>query len=269
MDLINNRRYINFFTSSNPVDGAINVSSDGSRFSMPLSDPLVIPRNAYNVQLDFLQAQMYNSFPNIFSGGQSNPQNNLMYFVYLGASYLLTIPQGQYDFTSFQDLVESFESLNSIPVGTFLFSANANTGYVTLYINAYNSSVDFTQPNTPRLLLGFNAVLLATTITYLSFTAANYAHFNTVDFVILHSSLVPGILLNGIYNQNCLQCFITSGPGEIFVTEPINSSPLPADNLIGTSTSSIDFYITDQSQNALDTGGEFYYARIRVSYSLV
>ena len=56
---------INIFFSSSELSGATDVSSDGSRFSVLLDNPIKIPQNALNCSLGVVQASIWNTSPNI------------------------------------------------------------------------------------------------------------------------------------------------------------------------------------------------------------
>ena len=56
---------INLFFSSSELASAQNVSSDGSRFSVILDNPIKIPQNALNCTLGVVQASIWNTSPNI------------------------------------------------------------------------------------------------------------------------------------------------------------------------------------------------------------
>ena len=58
---------ISLLVSSDPAQGASNVSQDGSSFEIQLDDPIVIPRDALNVTVSVEEASVWWVVPNIIS----------------------------------------------------------------------------------------------------------------------------------------------------------------------------------------------------------
>ena len=60
------------FFSSDPRNGAKNVSNDGSSFTVALNSPLSIPKGAVMCELGVSQASIWNTSPNISPSFENN-----------------------------------------------------------------------------------------------------------------------------------------------------------------------------------------------------
>ena len=87
-----------FFFSSDTVAGAQNVSSDGTRFSVQLADPIAIPDGALTCELGVVTASIWNNSPNIGAGlGPAGVDNNKFQYTTSTApagTYSTTLPTG-------------------------------------------------------------------------------------------------------------------------------------------------------------------------------
>ena len=61
-----------FFLTSNPAVGAENVSTDGSRFEVNLTNDLSIPAGASDIEMCVSQAAIWNVSPNVAAGFGNN-----------------------------------------------------------------------------------------------------------------------------------------------------------------------------------------------------
>jgi hypothetical protein len=153
---------ISMLVSSNPINGARNISSDGSYFEIQLQDGLKIPRNAINVNISVEEASIWWVVPNIITGENdklyiTGPDNNNNQ-----QNFILTIPQGLYDLTGLNNaIVRELENNNAKTdsvIGPLIqLVADQATQKVILRVNYVNTSVDFTQTKTCREILGFNS----------------------------------------------------------------------------------------------------------------
>ena len=75
-------------------------------------------------------------------------------------AYTVTIPQGLYDLTTLQSAVQrdlSNQGATISPDPVITFAADISTSKVDLIFNYDSMEVDFTQTDTPRLILGFDS----------------------------------------------------------------------------------------------------------------
>ncbi len=253
--------------SSDPLAGAKNVSSNGDSFMVQLTDNLAIPSGALNVNLSVQEATVWNVVPNISVA----LGNNKMYITEGGTPYVLTIPNGLYDLVEFNSTIARLlenAGATTTPSPLVAFTGDDATQKVIMRVNYTNVVVDFTPADTPRLILGFDATVFPVNPSApVNYLAPNTANFNTVEYFLIHTDLIQkGISVNGQYNQSISTVLITVPPGSQIVSSPQNPPSIDAQDLAGTSKKTFRVWITDQNNNAIDTLGETFTARIKISY---
>ena len=266
------KEQINFLASSDPANGATGISSGGDQFTVQLQDGIRVPKDAHKVQVSLHEATIWNTIPNITTG-----VNDKFYITAPRASddaltaYTITIPSGLYDLSALNDaILRELENdgakTNPNPVVNLL--ADDATQKVEIRVNYANIDIDFTQTDTFRDILGFNSQNLTNgATTPFIHLADNTAAFNTINSFLIHSDLVSrGIRLNNSYNQTLGQVLIDVSPGSQIVSKPFNPPEVSADELAGSIKSTIRFWLTDQANNTVNTAGEFYTARIVISF---
>lgn len=269
---------ISLIVSSDPSQGAINRSSDGSKFEVQLDESLEIPRDALNVSLSVEEATVWWTVPNIITG-----QNDTMYIfgddnqgVPVPQLFTITIPQGLYDLAQLNatvlNLLENAGARTldggGNPLPLISMSPDDATQKVVIRFNYTNVYVDFSQPQTPREILGFDAIqygpFAGAPINQL---APNVAEFNQVNYFLIASDLVQkGIRFNNRYNQIISQVLIDVAPGSQIVSTPFNPPRISANELAGAKRSNLRFSLTDDQLRPVDTSGEFFTARIVIRY---
>jgi len=99
------KKEINIIVSSDPTQGASNVSNDGSSFDVIMSEPLSLPKNAINAYLAVEESTVWWVMPNFV--------NNKMYFhlpteanstIY--NDYVVNISTGLYDLSAFNNVLQ-------------------------------------------------------------------------------------------------------------------------------------------------------------------
>ena len=151
-----------FVLSSNPENGASNITNNGSSFELLLNEPLlVVPKHAYNLRLTCPVTTMWWNIPNVVTGendritikGYDNA-NNIQ-------TFNIAIPQGLYK----QDDLNLFIKTALVKHGAKVeddttlieIKADSYTQKIMLELNYENTSVDFTAINS--LSRGLNSVL--------------------------------------------------------------------------------------------------------------
>ena len=95
------------------------------------------------------------------------------------------------------------------------------------------------------------------------------ANLNTLNYFLIGSSIVSqGIRFNSSYNQTIAQVLVDVAPGSQIVSQPFNPARCDASNLIGAKRTSLRFFLTDDKNKPVNTGGEYWSARIVISYSI-
>lgn len=268
---------ISMVVSSDPSQGAINRSQDGSEFEISLEEPLEIPRDALTVVVRVEEATVWWTVPNIIKG-----VNDTMY-VYgdskdnIPQLFTVQIQQGLYDLTGLNSSLHSeLEKLGAkteddgeiLPLVSF--SADSSTQRVLLRLNYTNVYVDFTKTDTPREILGFNSQIVGPDSgAPLNILADQTAKFNTVNYFLLASNLVSrGMRFNNRFNQVISQILIDVPPGSQIVSKPFNPANINAQELAGSKLGNLKFRLTDDKMRPVNTNDEYYSARIVISYKI-
>jgi hypothetical protein len=264
----------NMIASSDPDAGAINISADGSRFEIQLQDAIQLPAEAINVQIAVEEATVWWVVPNINTG-----VNDKMYITVPRASddaltaYVITIPQGLYDLSGLNQAIArelSNAGAKIDPSNTVLLTADEATQKVEIVLNYLGSQIDFTQPDTPREILGFDSQIVGpSVIAPYTQIADNVAGFNTVNYFLIHSDLTnKGIRFNNNYNQTISQVLIDVPPGSQIVSRPFNPARINAQELAGAKRTNIRFWLTDDKDRPVNTNGEYFTCRVVIKYLL-
>jgi hypothetical protein len=185
----------------------------------------------------------------------------------------VTIPQGLYDLTGLNtSILTQLENAGarSDPSPLINLTADSNTQKVIIRFNYSNVYVDFTQLQTPRVILGFNSAVYGPYAgAPVNIFADTTAGFNTINYFLLGSDLVrQGIRFNNTYAGVIAQVLIDVSPGSQIVSTPFNPSKIQCDELIGTKRSNLRFRLTDDKLRPVNTNGEFYSARIVIRYQI-
>lgn len=243
--------------SSNPLLGAQSISADGSTFTASLQEPFQLPSNAFNVTVEVSQATIWWNTFNVIEGKNffrfvraNNPSIQLSTIIPPGlysfdtlnqwlVNYLSTIGVTNYTWTADQPTQRVLQNFTPSPVGIFRTVWTADTIHELL-------GIDIGLTNYPN-------------VTQESIPGENTARFNTVDYYLIHSSLVSrGIRLNGVYNQLVAQVPIDQPPGSELLYFPQNPPQSPANELVGSVVSQVQFILTDSNNVPVNTRGEAY-----------
>jgi len=261
---------VNMLVSSETEAGAINVSRDGSEFEVQLQEPIHIPREAIGTTISVEEASVWWSVPNIITG-----ENDLMFITYNDGvnpvfNYNLIIPQGLYDLNGLNQAIERELTNQSAPTNPSLISLTPDdaTQKVEIQANYAGVSIDFTQAQTFRIILGFNSSLVGPSIIAPEiFIAPNVAQFNSVNYFLIHSDISgKGIRFNNNYNQTIAQVLIDVAPGSQIVSKPFNPARTSAEELNGSRRTNIRMWLTDDLNRPVNTNGETWSARIVIKY---
>mgnify|MGYP001573321603 CR=1 FL=1 len=263
------KRSVSLLLSSDPTLGAVNRSADGSTFEVEFSRPLDIPKEALDVEVSMQSATVWWTVPNILEG-----KNDTFYIDDNGTPYAPVIPEGLYDTPGLNAaLVRELSALGA-PVGLLTLGQDDNSGRVILQFALQDTSVDFTPLDTPRDILGFDSQVVGPSpapppggIT--SVLAPNVAAFNTVNSFLIHGDIVSnGIQLNGLYSQILGRVLIDQPPGSQLLSTPFNPPKVEANELKGALRKRIRMQLTDQSNRAVNTAGEYWTAQLEIVYQV-
>lgn len=223
------------------------------------------------IQLDTSQSQRYvvsgllEQNLNPSTGSFSRLRNDVV------QNYAITIPNGLYDLNGLdQSILRELENAGAKNDPNVLFSLSPDeaTNKVEIRFNYDSVSIDFTQPNTFREILGFNSQVVGPYATVpRNILADNVAAFNQVNYFIIHSDLTnSGIRFNNQYDQAVAQVLIDVAPGSQIVSTPYNPPRIMVDELVNTKRDLIRMWLTDDKNRRINTNSENWSCRLLIKY---
>lgn len=263
---------IPIIVSSDFKNGAFNISPDGSSFEVLLEEPINIPANARNVTLSTVSSNIWWTIPNVITG-----QNDKLYIsgpdtLDVVQSYVITIPQGLYDSVGLNSSIKlQLETAGAkiSPSHLITLSADVYSQKTLIRFNYNTVSIDFTQNDTFRDIIGFNSSVLGPYASPITVFADNVASYNQVNYFLIHSDLTnKGIRFNRSYNQIISQVLIDVSPGSQIVNTPFNPSKINVNELIGTSRSRIRMWLTDDENRPVNTNSEVWGVHMVIKYRI-
>ncbi len=263
--------HLPILVSSDEKQGAENVTSDGSSFEIYFERPIIIPHKAKNVYITVQEATVWNVVANIITN--VNDRFELSYFDgFITVAFNVQIPQGLYDLPNLDDTLNRLFVNAGSPSNLITLVADSATGKVVIDINVLAPEtilLDFTISNSVRDIIGFNSQIIAAQSGPVGVVSDNVARFNTIDYFLIHTSIVGrGLRIGDSYNNTIAQVLIDSVPGNQIISRPFNPPQIPSQEIAGNKISSAQFWLTDQSNNRVDTNGEFFSARMVIHYYL-
>lgn len=251
------------FFNSSPAAGAVQVTADGSGFSVMVDNGISFPREARAITVTLVQANIWYTSPNI----SQDFANNIFQFTSGGTPYTLTIPAGLY---SVGDL-NSFIATSCVNLGllanTISLSGNSSTGQSLITLANAADSVDFTSPASVRTLLGFDAGVYISPSAGYTFSSQNVAAFNRVNSYLITSNLTSGGLPINQYASGVVGSIpINVSPGSQIQYSPSQPIAIAAPELAGTSRNNFRFQLVDQQLRPTPTAGDSYNFIIKFSY---
>ena len=267
---------LSLLVSSDPSQGASNVSADGSSFEIQLEEPIHIPVDAVNITTSVEEATVWWVVPNVIDS-----QNDTFYVfgdrADGGAAQLFTvkIEQGLYDLTGLNNSLQTgLEKAGAkvldgtAPKPLIQLAPDDATQKVLIRFNYTNVYVDFQPTNTLREILGFNATQVGPFVgAPVNELAPNVASFNTVNYFLIASDLVQkGIRFNNRYNQIVSQVLINVSPGSQIISTPFNPAKVPSNELAGSKRTVLRFRLTDDKLRPVNTNKEYFTARVVIRY---
>lgn len=269
-----------FIFSSNPDNGAVNRTEDGSQFSVQFVNPLYLPSNARNAKIEIIQANIWNVSPNISEA----MGNNMMTIQDEDGKHTAFLQDGLYDIDSIYDAFSlAFDNLESnrphFPFKDyFLFGGqdSINRMYIQFKTNTVQSNAQILwNESTITEMLGFTP----SSPTQPEPSNQNHEHslfapnapkFNAYNSFVIHSDLVSeGIQLNNTFDNIIGQIQITTEPGTIETFRAVSPNPFAlCNNLIGTQNARYraTFRLTSETGQPLDTMGEHYDITVLISW---
>ena len=261
-----------FVLSSNADNGATNITHNGSSFEILLTEPINIPREAYNLQLSAPVSTMWWNIPNINTG--TNDLLNIKGYDNADVikDFNIQIPQGLYKQTDLNQYIKNIlirQGAKTDGKDTLIdFTPDQNNQRIVMTFKYPNTTVDFTSRQSIASMLGFeNTVYTSATST--QFIAPLKGEFNSSEYYLLHCDLVnKGLVINGKYDNTIAQIYIDVPVGYQNISRPFNPPVIDCSNLKGTTRSKIKLWITDDKNQPINTNGEYFTARLVLSYNV-
>ena len=266
-------RVISCAFSSDPAQGALNVHNNGSSFTVALNKPISIPAAAVSCTVDVIQSNIWFVTPNI----SADLKNNNFYFssaVTNPGSYHIVIPDGLYSLEDLNTtLGREFANLG-FASNIIVLTGDGPTSRSILSFTIAGLEADFTQANTIRSVLGFNARTSPATPPSAA-GQSDYsdlpASFNQTNNFYIRSSLIAG---DGLPINNEAAGIIASvpidvAPGQQIIYQPQSPIDVDAASIIGRPIQSISFDLLDDQFQPINTVGETWSVILHIHYSIL
>jgi hypothetical protein len=270
-------KQLSFIFSSNPNNGAQSVSADGSSFSVQLNNTIALPAEAIYATLEVQSANIWWSVPNLSASLNNNTLH--IYSEWIAddggvpagyPNYTITIPDGLYGLTELSAAIARELVNQGLPSDLFRLTGDDST-QKTILTFGYDqvTTLDFTQANTFREILGFDSRFVPTTPKTAGWSeySDNVARFNQISSFLINTDLISdGIPVNNTSSGTIANVLIDVTPGSLINYAPVISVKANADQLIGKSTNFFSFRLTDQDRRAVNTNSEYWSLTVVIKY---
>ena len=185
-----------YFFSSDPANEALNVSSDGRKFSVQLSAPISVPAGSRACELAVITGAIWNTTPTVGPGlGPAGVDDNKFSYttsVAPAGTYSITFPTGQYSLTAIgQYLATQFKN-NGHPTNLFVLGGQEATGLASVTILTNGDTVRFEQVGTIGSILGFPAAAVTATSAEQTIFGSTQAQLDRVNTYLISTDLIQG-----------------------------------------------------------------------------
>lgn len=244
----------------------LNVSADGSTFSINLESPLLIPQDALSCRARVTESSIWNVTPNISAA----IGNNKFRYTVGATSYDKTIPDGLYSLDNLSLYISRELQNDGLPVNVITLSGDqASQRTVFIFNSADVVTIDLTGLDTPADLLGFNNRLITSTPTISTETGDFVANFNRSEYFLIQTNLFNGgIPFNDKSTGIIHKALITAEPGSKTTYTPYIPAIVNADILIGARQQYLTFSLLDQLNRNVDTNSETWSFTLEIAYDL-
>ena len=252
-----------------------NLAEDGHSFNYTFSPALVVPSEAVDAELKVVEASLVYTWPNLSVGTNTDQFK----YIRAGTTYTHTIPKGIYDLKGLASFMNAAAFSDGFSLSNDLFVLEGVTATQKVTLGAYITGghgvkVMFQEPTMANVarLLGFDTTevhLTGDNGTYQFETGSNRALFSDLQYVTIQSTLVSGAYDSG-GNQSNVLCSIPPdvNPGESIYFRPSFPMVIEAGNLIGNPVNVVTFRLVDNLGRPVDTMGESWSARIKITYRM-
>lgn len=262
-----------------------NLSDDGGSFYLQFHDPIAIPQDANECTIEITNLTAWNVFHNI----AGSLKNNKLHITTsetsslgITGSFVLTIPDGQYDLNLLSDNIQEQLQDQGFPGNNSTFSATKNLidiealtaqNRVRIIYNYAATYCDFTQSESVGSILGYKQRLSPENngdrLGGFRDLAGGIAKFNSINTLLLNTNLVNnGITQNGSVSGTLAVIPINARSGSQIVYTPNVPTRVDASELIGQMRSNIAITLTDESGNFVNTQGEPFTLLMLINYKI-
>jgi hypothetical protein len=237
-------KQLSYIFSSDPSNGAQNVSPDGSSFSVQLNQPVAIPAEAIYATLEVQSATVWWTIPSISAALRNNKL--YIYSEWLAAdgaippnypNYEITIADGLYGEEGLSAAIGRELIKQGLPSNLFTLTGDASTQRTIFTFNFDEPTViDFTKLDTFRETLGFNSRFVPVVPREAGYSeySDNVARFDQITSFLINTDLISdGIPVNNTSSGTIANVLINVPPGSLINYTPVISVKANADQLIG------------------------------------
>lgn len=277
-------KHENIIVLSDPSTGATDITKRGSHFAVSFNTPIQIPKGAQNCSISVESANVWFVQPNIIKG------ENMFYLVINGEEKSYEIPVGLYNVSLLKQKIKELLSDNADKV---VMGANDATNKITFTFSEAGYVIRFKE-DSPCVVLGYDvgdyeAGYEAPPVEELpeatepepepepelyspsypnTIEAPNTASFNTLEYYLIHSTIVDGkgININNVTNSTIAKVVINNKAGKQVLYSPTNPIHVGATHLAGSSVRRVEFWITDQNDKPIDCFNEFWGCTLVIKY---
>jgi hypothetical protein len=262
-----------FIVSSNPALGAVDRSANGADFSVDYPTPFYIPRNATNITVHSPLSNIWNTTLNVSAA----LANNTFTFSDDGTVWVtITVPNGRYSIPGLSQAINREASIvtNHAAADVFSIVGDNSTQNSTIFISKAGWQIDFPANGSIRSLLGFDAQLIPavynTPATPVQRVSDQNANFGDLTAFVISSSLCEGgdIVLGSRLSSVMHIAPIKSVPGFISTHESAQPFRISTPRLRGAELSRIDFRLSDQIGQTLDTNESYYLFLVVIEFEI-
>jgi len=248
------------------------LSSDGSTFAMNLQPPLVLPKDSEPL-IEVVEATVWHVAENI-KAGVNDVFKVSFANVSSNAVQTMTFPPGIYNLTSLNLRLSHFLIDLGLDSQTLRFVGVQATSSLLLHATPDAASGNITVPfadstMTMRSFLGFENNSSVTFSSEGSATANSTAKFDAIQYYVLECN---GFNIHGSYkedgnsNSTAIAVIVPDvQPSQQILYRPNHPLKLHA-NIAGGTVSRLEFRLCDHLHQPVNTNGEYYSARIRLTY---
>ena len=252
---------------SNPTNGALLTSADGSEFDIDLKRAIVIPKDAKSCSIEVVQAHVPWTVVNI-SAAKGNNQLRLEHKV--SGVKTITLSDGLYSTPLLAAAVNRLFVNEGLADGSITLTGDYATQKVNIALTV-DLRLTFI-PTSMYLILGavinsaYPSAATFTTTALTHFEMPSQAEFDQLTSFLIKSNICRyGIRYSGFSNI-IANVMVNRAPSSILTYEPNRPLRIDTPELIGQRLDQVHFQITDQDNKRVDFGGSFWSVLLNLSW---